>query len=247
MSYGIQNMHSYNIHQENEAMNVVSHLNEMSIIDITRQDYFQRYDFTTILPITNLPGVIEQMFKQTQEMYPENIQELENTKNHLYRVILDTISALTNIVFDNVDDQSLYGYTYYVYDFIISNFKQYMILFFNNYIIKEKNTIYNEMNLAAFRKEKNSTAKYGKSTYTNQKIAMISAYLDKVITNMSVFDISIETILSNIYNNNAITNMLSGIKCNNFYQEQYITLLNTPLIRQSIISNIRFAIHNSMI
>lgn len=247
MSYGIQNMHSYNIHQENEAMNVIAHLNDMSIIDITKQDYFQRYDFNIVLPITNLPGVIEQTFKQTQEMYPENIQELENTKNHLYRVILDTISSLTNIYFDDIDDQSLYGYTYYVYDFIISNFKQYMILFFNNYIIKEKNTIYNEMNLAAFRKEKNSTAKYGKNTYTNQKIAMISAYLDKVITDMSVFDISIETILANIYNNNAISNMLSSIKCNNFYQEQYITLLNSPLIRQSIISNIRFAIHNSMI
>ena len=248
MSYGIKNIHSYNIHQENEALSVISHLNEFSIIDITTQSYNQRFDFEMVLPITNLPATIEQTFKQTEQLYPNDIEELERTKNSLYRSILNTISSCSNCVFEDVDDSILYGLVYYVYDFFISNFKQYIIMFFSNYIIKEKNSIYSEMNLSMYKKEKNLTTKYGKTNYNNPKIAIIISYLDKILTNMSTFDISFENILSNIYSDNNIINLLNNnISCDNFYLNHYISILNMPWVRQSIISNIRFNIHNSMI
>jgi hypothetical protein len=248
MSFATQNMSNYTIHQENEALKVVSHLNEMSIIDIVKQDFMQRYDFSLVLPINNLPSIIEQTFKQTEDTYPESVQDLENRKNELYRVILDNVAQLCNVVFDEVDDSSLYSFTYYAYDFLISNFKPYLISFFTNFIIKEKNNIYINMNLSMYKKEKNSSTKYGKSMYTNTKLAIISAYLDLVINNMSTFDIDLETILSNVYPNNSIITLLGNIHpINNFYTDNYISLVNTPLLRQSIVSNIRFALHNAAI
>ena len=246
MAFGNNNFDSYEVHQQFEALKVIPNLDEQSIRDITLQDIQQRYDFNIILPMNNLPYLIDQTFKQTKELYPESIQELDDEENRLLGIILTTIEYNCGVKIEIPDDANLYSYTYYIYDFLISGFKQHMIEFFTNYIIREKNTIYQEMNLSIHKKDKNSSSKYGKLLYSNPKLAAISTYLNEVVTNMCSFDISLETILSNIYQNQSIsTTLLSSIfPVQDFFKTQYVVLVTNPYISQSIISNIRLAIHN---
>lgn len=244
--FGNNNFDGYVTHQEGEALKIIPKLDEESIIDITKNGIINRYDFNILVPNNNLPLLLEQTYKQGEVLYPESVEELEAQKNRLLSLILDTISQECEVQIEIPENASLYSYTYYIYDFLVSNFKQYLINFFTNYIVKEKNSIYQNMNLSMYKKEKNTSTKYGKTLYTNPKMAIITSYLHLVIQNLTAYDISLETILYNVYSNSSIiTSILESVfPINDFYQTQYVSLITNPYISQSIISNIRFALHN---
>lgn len=246
MGFGVNNFSTYNIHQENEALKILSHLNDESIYDIVIQNIQQRFDFSIILPSQNLPMLIEQQFKQTMDTHPHEAEILEIRKNEIYTNILNIIQQYCNVTIVIPEDASLYSYTYYIYDFLVSGFKHHLVEFFTNYIIKEKNTIYTEFNLANYKKDKNSTLKYGKVIYSNPKLAVINAMLDMVVRNICAFDISLQDILNcSCVDANVATCILQSVLPNNdYYKDIYVTMINNDYISQSIISNIRFAIHN---
>lgn len=238
---------TYNIHVENEAIKVLSNLNEDSIYDIVMNNIRQIPNFNLITPVPNTVAMLEQNFKQTIVLYPESIQEVFEYKTVIYKKIIQIIQEYYQLEINIPEDANdLYSYAYYLYDFFVNNFKNNVVLFFANYIYKEKNNIYTALELSSKKKQKSSSIGYGKKVYANTKITAINAFIDTVLDNLTIQDITFEDILSNVYSDSNIVQFILSFVGHktDFYKTYYASLVLSPVSRSSLISNVRLTIHN---
>ena len=248
MSLFISENSTYNIHVENEAIKVLSNLNEDSIYDIVTSNLRQTPSFNLMmLPVPNLINMLDQNFKQTLVEYPESVNEINEYRNTIYITIMNIIKEWYQLEFNIPEDTiNLYSYAYYLYDFFVNNFKNNVIIFFSNYIYKEKNNIYTALELSSKKKQKSSSVAYGKKVYSNTKITAINAFIDIVLDDLTIQDITFEDIISNVYTDPLVVQFILGFVANktDFFKTYYASLLQNPISRSSLISNVRLQIHN---
>ena len=237
---------TYNIESEREIYNALAQFSPDFVMDTIKfkiEDRFNNYQVSN----PNLPSAWEQYFKQLMNNYPSHQQELEGVRNQTYQDILAIIAQYGNfnILWDNIND--IYSVAFYAYDFFIANFNNYLVQFFTNFIIREKNGIYESLHLADRKRSKDSSTIYNKKFECNAKLAIINANLDYVIDNITNFDIGFHVILENIYGNNEITKLLSNVflPITDFYQDNYVPVITSNL-KPIIITNIRMAIQQTM-
>jgi hypothetical protein len=244
MSDFIANSNMYNINTENEIASVLSHFNSEFIFDIIRDNLEKKFNYSTI----NAPNIVisfEQNFKQIMSIYQTNLDEINAVRIATYKEIINIICKSYNLQFNDSDDIDYYSAAMYLYDFLVANFSNYMELFFANYIYKERNAIYDALNLGNMKKNKDSSTLYGKKTYKDIKLAIINANLEYVIQNICVYDIDLHTVLSNIYPDKNIVNYISNIisPIYDFFKTAYVSVLQSD-INAMVLSNIRFKIQN---
>ena len=236
----------YNIESEREISDALAQFSPEFVMDTIKfkiQDRFINYQASN----PNLPSAWEQYFKQLMNNYPSHQQELADVRVQTYQEILQIIAehGNFNVMWDNIND--IYSTAFYAYDFFIANFNNYLVSFFTNFIIREKNGIYESLHLAERKRSKDSSTIYNKKFEGNVKLAIINANLDYVIDNITNFDIGFQTILENIYGNNEITKLLVNtfLPVTDFYQDNYVPVIMSNL-RPIIITNIRMAIQQTM-
>ena len=235
------NNQMYNISTENEVASILSHFNSDYIISIVEYNFQNRLS-DNILPTPNIVTSFEQNFKEIKDNYTANLPEVEKVRLETYKEIIDTICREYHVSFMYNDDIDMYSAGYYIYDFFIANFYKYMVLFLSNYIYKERNGIYDSMELHEFKKNKDSSTIYGKKIYKDIKLAVINANLDYVLNNMRTFDIDISCILYGIYDKNVAGFILSIIQFDyDFYKVAYMDILNTDY-KSNLITSIRLEI-----
>lgn len=237
----------YDIKNESDTSMVIQYFDFDFIVNIIEDNLIRRINiYQPTLP--NIIAAIEHSFKityNTDEVRTLYSNEMIERRNDIYRKIIKLLCNRHDLVFNENENTDTYSLAYYLYDFLVANFKQYMIDFFATYIHKEKNEIYNFFNLNEYKKNKDSSTLYGKKLYNNQKIAIINANLEYIIQGMDGFDISIEDILGVIYGNkNTINFILSNINFDdNFYKKVYMGVLSDNFINQALITDIRLALH----
>lgn len=242
MSSFIASNNVYNIQTEKEISDTLAEFSPEFVMDTIKyriEDRFNAYQIQN----PNLPAAWEQYFKQLQNNYPMNIEEIENTRIETYQEIINIIAESGDFVIRQESITDFYSIAFYLYDFFIANFANYMVTFFTNFIIKEKNGIYDVLNLASRKRNKDSSTIYNKRLDKNIKLAIINSNLEYVIDSMFNFDISFHNILENIYGNTPIIQLLENICLpkGDFYKSNYLPVLSSNL-KPIIITNIRMSI-----
>lgn len=247
MSAFIANNSEYNISTENEISIIISHFNSQFIFDVIKDNINKRFEYTQ-LSMSNIPASFEQNFKQLMVQYPSDVQRIDATRIETYKEIIQILCNHCGFIYNEEAIQDYYSAAFYLYNFLVSNFTNNLVSFFVNFILKEKNSLYENLNLNNLKKNKDSTTIYSKRVYKNPKVAIINANLDYVIDNISVFDISFNDVLNTIYQDKSIVKYIEGIvvPMHDFFKQSYASLLQSNL-RPILLTNIRLELQRQSI
>lgn len=237
------NSQAYSVATENELSEVLSHYSSefvFSVVDMAMKKRFEE------LPLSTVPNAVsawEQNFKAIISIYGDgSIMEVHRVRNETYQEIIDTICKEFGLNFTIDDSIDIYSAAFYLYDLFVCGFSKYMTAFFANYIYKERSSIYESLNLADLKKNKDSSTIYGRKVFKDMKLAIINAHIDMVISQICATDLPFHTIISTIFGaNSELTKYYLTIVSadNNFFNKAYLSVLNSD-IRPEVITSIRF-------
>lgn len=181
----------YSVVSNAEAASIINRFSpEMieDIIDNALANKFRNYTNQLI----NIVAAIDQNQKLAMGALPDHANEIRQSVDELYMEIINKICAAHNLSFIGDDSTDLYSTAYILYDFFISQYNSYMYNFFSTYINREKNTLYESLELSGRKKE---TPSYSKKIYKNDspKLAIIHANLEYVIDAICSYDIDFNT------------------------------------------------------
>lgn len=194
----LSNNTEYSIVTNAEVTQVIAHFSEEMILDILEKNLNTRASF---MPKVNLVFSLEQDFRKSLQLYPAYSDMIQRKRSEIYHSIIQMICnyyGISSVETSSVDD--LHAQATFLYSFFVSEFSNNIVLFFTNYIIREKNSIYElmEQDLSARSKDFNTT--FSKKIYKNLNAKMIAihANLDYVIDNICAFDIDFPTFVQNV-------------------------------------------------
>lgn len=199
---------TYNIVTNHEVSTVLSRLSSDEIIDTIKTINSNKYRYYTgMASSSNIVNSYEIYCKNCKLTYPNQSNEIMNTRNETLTDIIDTLLKLYNlswIAADNTED--IYSIAFYLYDLLIDNFNNYIIGFFIRYTTREKYGISNmleNMGIAVNNKKiKDLSTIYSKSIYNHDednKMAYIHSNMDIVLSNIISFDITFEQFIADAY------------------------------------------------
>ena len=228
----------YNIVSDNELASILNYFNDdylLNIINYNLQNKFKPYN----LPIPNLASSLEILYNTIKDNYGP-LEELAQKRIYTYQSIISTICDQCNMDY-NIEGIDIYSAANIIYDLFITNFSNNIINFFTNYIVKERNALYNGLNLSLYKKNKDSTTLYSKKIfYKSNRLGIINANLELVLDSIKVFDIPFEDVISYIYPKNVVSFILSIIKPKeDFYKTLFVPIIENPEYRSLLITSIR--------
>ena len=229
---------------ENNVASLLLHLNGNYIFDAVQKSINDRVPY---YPVVN-PNIVQSIKQSYLALIAQYDIENDaiNAANESYMRIIQMICSDFMLIFNPYNDENidLYSAAYYIYDFTVSNYYNHMVEFFVNFIGRERNGLYNLMNLNDMKRSKDTNTIYCKKMFSDQKIAIISANLEETLNNICCFDITLEQVIDTVYKDNMnIANFLKRIIIsadNNFFKNQYASYLSKESDkRPSIITSIR--------
>ena len=231
----------YMISNEFNMQEVIRHF-DTNMIFHTLEDKIENFDFAATLPQANIVKSFEDQFAYMTEEYPGDAQNIRSIRLAVYTEIIQVLTAKFNLQY-NVNDESidLYKAALYLYDFLIANRNKYIIDFFTAYIVNNKDSIYNSLQIEGIKKTRDISSNYGKMVYNDPKYNIISASMPKVLNMIREIDIRLENIFSSIYPDITLAAFMSNAfgEKGNFFNEAFCSLLDRPDIVPILIVNIK--------
>lgn len=181
----------YSVVSNSEAASIINRFTPEMIEDIINNAIANKFrNYTNQL--VNIVAAIDQNNKVAMISLPDFANEIKQNGDELYLSIISKICSAHNLTFIGDTNSDLYSVAYTMYDFFISQFNLYMYNFFTTYINREKNALYENLELSNRKKE---TPQYSKKIYKNDspKLAIIHANLEYVIDNIFSYDIDFNT------------------------------------------------------
>lgn len=176
-----------------EAASIINRFTPDMIDDIMTDALGSKLrNYTTHL--TNIVAAIDQNQRLAMLELPDKVNEIKQSTDELYLHIIQRICEAHNLTFIGTDSDNLYSTAYIFYDFFISQFSHYLYNFFSTYINREKNTLYEALELAGKKRE---IPNYSKKIYKNDnpKLANIHAHIGYVLDNICQYDIDMNTFI----------------------------------------------------
>ena len=244
------NLDLYNISNEYNMAEILSHFDSEVILDIMR-DKLNNMNYASSIIQPNLVASFEENFKQMNELFPGDQDNIKIVRQRVYLDILDILCKHFNLEFNTMDDDiNVFSAAYYAYDFLVCNNRTYMINFFTSFIINNKDSLYKDLNLESLKKSKDSGTIYNKKIYDeeNSKFITISANIEKVINYISSLDVSLYNIFQSTYINPEMVSFLSNAISDkgNFFKDFYCSITNKPDILPVIITEIRLQMQKTI-
>ena len=237
------NSQVFNVATENELAVVLSHYSSDFIFSIVTDAMKKRFEELPIVSLSNVVSAWEQNFKAIIARYGEgSTGEVYRVRNETYREIINIICREFSLNFTIDEDVDLYTAANILYDLFVCNFSNNMINFFGNYILKERASIYESVDVGDLKKSKDSSSAYGRKVFKDNKLGVINANIDMVISQVCAMDFPFYSVIMTIYgtNSNLSSYILSIVSANrDFFERTYIPILNSD-IRPEIITGIRF-------
>lgn len=237
------NSQAFNIATENELAVVLSHYSSDFVFTVVNDAMKKRFNGVPVTVTSNVVGAWEQNFKVIMGRYGEqNIPEVCKVRDETYKEIINTICKEFGLNFTIDENVDLYTAAFHLYDLFVCNFANNMITFFGNYIYRERDAIYESLNLNDLRKNKDTSSAYGRKVFKDTKLGIINANIDMVVTEVCSLDFPFYAIIGSIYGmNSEITKYIVSIVSadREFFDKTYKSLLMTD-IRPEIITGIRF-------
>lgn len=228
------NDQTYNIITETGLASVLSHYSTEFVISVLEETIKSKYETMPIVQFPNVVSAWESNFKMIMQQYrdlPQTQEEVMRVRSLTFIEIIDKICESFNLEFSKDENINLYTAAFVLYDFFVCKFSENMVNFFASYITAEKDSIYEYMNLAEYKKDKNASIIYGKKVFNNDtKLAIIIANINQVIYNLSNQDISLENIFGYIPDTN-LSNYLKSLVSDkeDFFKEFYVKIIQGDL------------------
>ena len=243
------NKYEYSMNAEKNVSTVLMHFNPDYVMSVVEEALSRR----TVSYAPSLPNVMdatEQHFRiavQSGSLEESDIEEFNQARMIIYEQTIDKLcnNHGLNKDFDFEENIDIYTVARTLYDFLISNFKTYMVSFFSHYINVNQVSIYESMGLDKFKREKDSTIMFGKKSYDNKIITIISANIEHVLYNMMAFDITLTDIVNTVYDSNTALFINSIVSSDSFYKDVYMDAILNPVCGPMLITDIRLMLHNS--
>ena len=237
-----------NIITENQLSILLTHFDTNYIFGIITDNIGNRFNCYHI-QMPNIIAAYEQDFKLLASQYTDvsMIETINVTRGETYKAIIDLLCNNFSLQFnEQLEGIDYYSAAYVLYSFLISDFKNNMINFFTNYIIREKNGLYDALGMASFKKSKDSSTVYNKKLYKNGKLAIINANLEYVLDSICNFDIPLDVLLNTTFTDKNyvkfIENMIQPIQ--DFFKFAYVPIIKEPGLRPILITDIRLKIQS---
>lgn len=249
MSGFIANSNTYNICTENEISVILSHFSPDYVFNIIRDNINQRFKYNQ-LSMPNIVTSFEQHFKQLKVIYTDSqaLAEIENTRIETYKEIISILCSEFQFKFNYEEIQDYYSAAYYLYSFLVSDFSQNIVAFFSNFVLRERNSLYESLKLNDLKKSKDNSTIYNKKIFKNTKVAIINANLEYVVDNICVFDIPMSVLLNNVYQDKNIVKFLeySISPVHDFFKFIYVPIIQSTL-KPVLLTDIRLDIQRQSI
>lgn len=251
MSGFIANNSEYNISTDYSMSVILSHFDPEYILRTVKGWIDIKY--TEPMPlISNIIMGYNENFKQLLHTYENqlNQQEILETRNRIYTDIINLLCKEYNLELNlpEYDQRDLYTPAFYLFRLLVSEFTENVKRFFVNFILKEKNNIYDSFNLDQFRKDKDASTIYNKKKMDNNKLAIIISRLSYVIDNLCVIDVSFADFLDNVYQDkNLVQYLLSIISPKDDFFRLHVADIFGPksIVRATLISNITIDLYKA--
>ena len=236
----------YEINNEYNVTDILAHFDSNYILNII-EDKLENISFATSQIEPNIVVSFENNFKNMNDRFPGDSQNIRNIREQVYRDIIRILTNKFNLQFNMSDENiDLYTAAYYLYDFLMSHRNNIMVNFFTAFIINNKESLCTTLNIEEFRKGKDSAAAYSKRVYQDNKFAIISANMPAIINYVSTLDITLLNIFQSTYKDIKLVQFLDNAFADkgNFFKDYYCSILNKPEELPIIITNIRLALQS---
>lgn len=193
-------------------------------------------------PAPNIVYGYEEQFKYLTDGFSSNVDQIAVTRRDTYLDIINTLCERYGLTFNYSDDIDLYSAAFYLYDFLVSNFTRYIITFFTNYLVQERDQIYKAFDLQNME----ASIPYSKKLFKNHEIASIHGHLGTILNGMQSFDIDLWTILDMVYADKNVARYIYGLVTDktNFFQTNYLTYALDPHINPELQIGIKLQMQN---
>lgn len=242
----ISNSDIYRVNAERDVSVILSRFNTQYIYDCIDNAIYLKNNAQFITTNPNLVRSLEDNFIVMKQQFPDDIDNIVECRDETYNEIIQYLCSKFNLRFNNNDDIDLYSAAYYLYEFTVSNYLQNITLFFGKFILKERNSLYKELNLEQFKKTTNIN--YNKKFFTDHIGPAILLNAGYIIDQLTAFDFDFETLVNTIYDSNNTAAFINyafedvGYFYNFFKQD-----IVNPAIRPNIITSIRLIIQGELV
>lgn len=242
----ISNSDIYQVNAERDITVILSKFNTNYIYDCIENALNTKNNAQFIIPNPNLVRSLEDNFIIMQQNFPDDKANILECREETYREIIYYLCGKFNLSFNPTEEVDLYSAAYYLYDFLVGNYLNYLTSFFGKFILQEKNNLYKSLNLDRFKKTTNIS--YGKKIIKDPMISIIIIQISYIMDQLMSYDFSFESILKIVYNNNDISRfMISLFSDNEYFYNFYKNDVSNAYIRPNIITIIRLFIQNTAI
>lgn len=186
---------------EGEVSTILANFNSSYIYDVVSDLMDDRYNSFSIIPKSNFIDELELSFKQLYEQFPSDKDNIYYVRFTIYNEVVNIISNKSGVKFVIEDPESvdIYYFASCVFDLFISRYNDYVFNFLYNFIVTQKDFIYNQLNLSTVKKSKDISTLYNKEYYSNDVLAVISARLYTSIDFITGLDFDAQTTLGYMY------------------------------------------------
>ena len=190
---------AYHLISEGETTTILANFSVDFIYNITTDLLNSRYDDFNLLPKVNIVDSMEVAFKDLQNNYPSDIENIKTRRTQVYMEIIKIISRHTGVKFYYDENTDIYSLARCIFDLFISNYNNTVFTFLYNFIYDQKDILYKSLDLEKSKKSKDISTIYNKQTYNDITLAIINANLDRVLGFISGMDIPAFEILKRVY------------------------------------------------
>ena len=194
----------------------------------------------------NICDILERQFAAVYANAPDYIDQVSYTRSETYQEIIRIICNYYNLeftgVFEDIEDNELYGIARTLYDIFVSRFTMYCMSFFTRYIVDNKEDIYNMINN---NPEANRTKEYAKKVVDDSIMLLIHANINNIILAMPTFDISLNQLLQ-YFCDTATYNRLSSLLVDrgDIYKNYYASYITNPKTTAEMITSIKLSLQS---
>ena len=222
--YYAMNSQIYNIASEGELANILSRYNSDFVFNVVKDNIAQRNNrYGNAIQMTNIVGAYNQQFILLKDSYHSEADTVTDVMNATYKEIIDILCKDFHLEFRDTGELDYYSVAFWLYDFLVSNFDNYVISFFSKFIYNEANTLFDALNMSNAKKNKDTSTIYSKKMYEDSKFAIVASNLGEVLYSISGYDIDFQTILSIIDIDQNIAQFIASIvyPIDDFYKNVY--------------------------
>lgn len=176
----------------------------ISMIQESNQFKFRPYE----TPMPNIISAFENNFKLILNEFQGSQNTILEVRDATYVECINVICDLFGL--DIIQIQYSYELASILYQLLLCDFTQNLISFFVNYINKEKDSLYMQLEHSVIKK-KSTSKTYSHKVVIDSKLAAIHANIDIVLKNIAVQDISFENYLYYITSNECTNIVLQSV------------------------------------